>query len=595
LEDLDEGVRAKAVQILHIFQDVKGLHTLISMLESSLPSERAYAAGFLGELKELSARDKLQQLAQDDLNQRVRGEAQKALKTLEEEVEVLHEEFEALIGLLTQHQLSGAKKDDLRLWDYLEGLDENALEGMIRTTGLSHDVVQQFMGIVHELGMQGIAVPFLLATIIDEDGEVNQEKIADFNQMKAEVSKIVTQLQSSDPEAVTSIFEDLTTIRQNAINAMLIPALEGKNPEVMATSAKTLHGLEYKIGTDTLSEMVADADSTKRREAVKALATVFDQFAADGLKQLEDDPDPEIQELAQRGLTHVNAKLERNNLREIQVEIKDVDLTEFPTVRLYVSVSDPYSQPLIDLEVNDFTILEGKERPLKVELTSRYSRRAIAVVMVMDYSSSMTHAAIRDVEKAARRFTDKLMPKDQAVIIKCAEKVQVIQPLTGDKERIVRAIEAPYTLSTQGTALYDAIYQAIGELDGILGSTKIVIINTDGEDTSSQKKRYDITNLAAIHKDTAVYTIGLGDQADAGMLKQISNLTDGCYYAAREPSELEHIYEAIFKGIRFEYVLTYQSKSKASQIDASSRNVEVYVDYGRCQERNIVMLSPQES
>ena len=91
-------------------------------------------------------------------------------------------------------------------------------------------------------------------------------------------------------------------------------------------------------------------------------------------------------------------------------------------------------------------------------------------------------------------------------------------------------------------------------------------------------------------KDTAVYTIGLGDEVDTDVLEKVSKLTDGRYCAVADPSELQATYEGIFNDIRFEYEISYQSKF--SQLDERNDKATLYVSYGRKRQSETIDLAP---
>ena len=201
LGDRDGRVRAKAAQVLYIHKDVKGLRMLISMLDCPTPIERAYAVHLLGELQEISVRDKLQEMAQDEQDKSLRAEALKALEILDGEIDVLTQQFDELDGTLTRYLISEDKESQLLLWDRLEDLDRAAIAGMLRSIGLAPETTQQLMNVVNQVGGHGMTLPLLLATIVDEDGKVNNRKAVDLNRMKAEATKIVQQLQSGKPDA----------------------------------------------------------------------------------------------------------------------------------------------------------------------------------------------------------------------------------------------------------------------------------------------------------------------------------------------------------------------------------------------------------
>jgi len=589
LGDFDARVRAKAAQILYIYKDVKGLEMLTSMLNSTDALERAYAANLLGKLKEVSVKDKLKALVKDDKNQTVRLEALKAVKTLDEQANLLRKQFRKLEGILTHALFSEDDQTDLSLADCLQKLDQDTLNDMIKSTGLNPIAAQQFMDVANEIGMPGLILPMLLGTIVDEDGKVNGQKTGDLEKLTATINQTIEQLQSDIPDVVSQSFDELTGVQRDTIKMMLVPALNGEKPRVTATAARVLHSLKYTHGSNKLTEMACDPDPQMRLHAAEALSAIADEFSAQHLKQLANDEDAEVQGAAQKGLDAIQPKLERNNVEEVNLNVTDYDMTDFPTVKLYIRLADKNNHSLKDVELNDFIVLEGSDNPVKARIRSHVSQKEIAAVMVMDYSASMTESAISDVERATERFIDNLAPTDSAVILKFAEEVDVIEKLTSDKQDLGRAIRSEYRLSTQGTALYDSIIQATDQLNPAEEGIKVVVVNTDGADTASERSSYHATQHAT-EKQTAVYTIGLGDEVDTKVLQEIAKSTDGLYYAAADSGELLDIYEMIFKDIRFEYEITYESEFP--YIDASNRNVEVYANYGKHKIKAMIELPP---
>ena len=405
LSDSDVRVRVKAAQLLYHQGDIEGLRALIVMLDQPTSLERAYAARILGELKEISVRDNLKALVQGDADSTVRSEALKALKALDEQVEFLIQQFKQLEGILTRYRLSGDEQTKRFLWDYLEALDRHPVTGMIQSTDLAPETFRQFMAVVNEVGMH-VAIPFLFATIIDEDRRIGNEKTADLYRMRAETTQIVRELQSGEPETIARTFDKLTRIQQDMVKVMLVAALNVENPTTTVAAAKTLHELAYALGIDKLSVLINGSDYAKRVEAVKALSIISDEFAARQLLQLEDEPDGEIRDLVHTGLAAIHSKLERYDVGEVQLMIKEVDPTESPMVKLHALITDAENRRLGDVELNDLVVLEGNDKPLKARHISSRSHTPVAVAMIMDYSGSMTKAAIRDVEMATKHFRD---------------------------------------------------------------------------------------------------------------------------------------------------------------------------------------------
>lgn len=95
-----------------------------------------------------------------------------------------------------------------------------------------------------------------------------------------------------------------------------------------------------------------------------------------------------------------------------------------------------------------------------------------------------------------------------------------------------------------GTAIHAGISTAQAELQGPRQDpdhSKAMILLTDGQSNASQALA---AANAAKQAGTVIFTIGLGADADANLLRQIATTPDHYYYAPT-PADLEDIYLAI--------------------------------------------------
>ena len=375
----------------------------------------------------------------------MRAEAQKVLKGVDEELAELNGQLDQLEGILTQHRFSEEDIGEKDLWGQLEGLDQEVTESMLQTTGLPAEVIAQFGAIIDEFGLNGSTLPLLLASVVGEDGRVNPEEITDLPAVKRKLTDVVQRLQDAEAGAGSDVLDELNDMQRKTIRAMIGPALAKGDTKAMAVAGKIMHELKYEIGSSKLREMAADGDVKTRKQAAEVPSTIHDEFAEKQMERLAEDSDPEIQGLAKEGLSNIRSKLERNNVPEVRVKIQRFDTTQFPTVKLYASVRNQNNQMLTDLESDDFTALEGEERPLKMTIASSQNLQPIAVAMGLDYSASMAEEDIHDVAAATTKFIDKLQPADNVAIIKFGEEVEVTQELTQDKSRLTASIQGEFT------------------------------------------------------------------------------------------------------------------------------------------------------
>lgn len=296
----------------------------------------------------------------------------------------------------------------------------------------------------------------------------------------------------------------------------------------------------------------------------------FGQFNADLLIPSNDPNSPE----RRLGLEGSYAELIGLN-----VIINQVDACPRDIATAYLSVLDNAGFPLSGLSLQNFTLKENGITPIIGEVDfvdSVTANQPLSVSLLMDYSNSIlkTEGAVNNMERAAKLFVEDMNLGDEAEIIKYARSVEVItEEFTGDKDLLIEAIEYDPKFSG-GTAIYDAIDIAVGNLKLRSNERKAIIIITDGRENSSLASLQEIIGQAQTN-GIPVFTIGLGN-VDTLELQNIADETGGAYYESPSSDNLLGIYkqlsELLFKN---QYILTYTSVVAPT----SSGSLEVTVNY----------------
>jgi Ca-activated chloride channel family protein len=199
----------------------------------------------------------------------------------------------------------------------------------------------------------------------------------------------------------------------------------------------------------------------------------------------------------------------------------------------------------------------------------------VSIVLALDASGSMTRSA-QAVQDAASTFIRSSRPDDPMGVILFADKAEVVSDLTTNRDAAGKAVQA-YTASG-GTALYDALADALDLLKPVNGRRVIVVV-TDGRDENAQStgpgsiRSWDAVMAQATAVDATVYAIGLGSRVDRARLEQLAALTGGEAYFTSDVEELEHHYRRIGEELRRRYVLAYTSTHPAR--DGGWRKVEI--------------------
>lgn len=260
--------------------------------------------------------------------------------------------------------------------------------------------------------------------------------------------------------------------------------------------------------------------------------------------------------------------------RQLQVVVNQIDASEFPHIKLFVSVQDASGKMVRNLPSQDFAFSEDEvsQSPLNVQT----QLPAIATVLVQDVSGSMKEA-IEDTKKAASSFVELSRQEDELQLITFSDRVTVAQAFTTDKTTLKKAVDG---IKARGnTALYDAAYQAVRSFGEKTGR-KVVILLTDGKDDDGtnkplSKKTVDDVIAAAKETNIPIFTIGLGKEIDEAVLQKMASESGGRSFVSPTSSDLAALYEEISAQLTGQYLLSYTTD--LSERDGSWHRVIVKV------------------
>ena len=241
-----------------------------------------------------------------------------------------------------------------------------------------------------------------------------------------------------------------------------------------------------------------------------------------------------------------------------------------PTIELTIRDLD---RQYIDVTAGDLAVFEdGVEQTIE---GFEESLTPLSMMLVLDSSGSMR----RDQEavmEAARAFARQLPGKDRVGVITFADRPVLTQDLSVVREFILAAIGRYQAAG--GTALYDAIADALARLRKAEGRKAIVVL-TDGRDEDnpgtgpgSVRSLDDV--LGALEEvDATVYAIGLGPDVDRGTLERIAEVSSGEAYFPADVTVLGADYRRILENLRRRYVISYTSTNRT--YDGAWRQVEI--------------------
>jgi VWFA-related protein len=180
----------------------------------------------------------------------------------------------------------------------------------------------------------------------------------------------------------------------------------------------------------------------------------------------------------------------------------------------------------------------------------------ISIVLALDASGSMKSAA-EAVQDAAKSFVRALRPGDQLALMIFADEAVMVHDLTGNRQWTLDGIDQ--YKAHGGTALNDALYDALTRLKRVDGRRAIVVL-TDGRDENgpgtAPGSRHTIGDvLDQIDQlDATVYGIGLGPKVDSGVLDRIAAASGGESFFPQGVDELTDQYRRVVAHLRQRYI-----------------------------------------
>jgi tight adherence protein B len=237
------------------------------------------------------------------------------------------------------------------------------------------------------------------------------------------------------------------------------------------------------------------------------------------------------------------------------ISIRDVDVSEFPTVRLIVSTREAVELSDREVEVveNGLAVDVGE-----VHLLGEGDR--VDAVLAIDVSNSMRGRPLSTALAAARTFVAGVPASMPLGVVTFSDEPAVLSPLTEDRASVEVAVTSIGESTSAGTALFDAVATAVGMFDTESNVQHNLILVTDGRNTTGDADlagAVEAAEAAGMH----VFTIGLaGPTTDEATLRALARSTGGTY-AAISPEELGAVYAGLAREFSSQYVVRYRSKS----------------------------------
>jgi Carboxypeptidase regulatory-like domain/von Willebrand factor type A domain len=228
---------------------------------------------------------------------------------------------------------------------------------------------------------------------------------------------------------------------------------------------------------------------------------------------------------------------------------------------LDVVVLGAQSSPIAGLTAGDFTI--GDFASLVFSRTAVSSvggsnRGAYSAVLLMDQSGSIQSTDPTDSRlQAGKIFFNALVPPDNAILAAFSSSGNLpFSPVTTwgkfgtPGSTLIQAVDGLSGLEGGGTPLYRATASMISSVSASGGNAnKAVIVFTDGEDTDGGVTLDQVVSLAN-SRGVSLFTVGLSNSVDTGVLGRLAHRTGGAMMWASDARQLVSLYGSLGNILR---------------------------------------------
>lgn len=178
-------------------------------------------------------------------------------------------------------------------------------------------------------------------------------------------------------------------------------------------------------------------------------------------------------------------------------------------VNVTATVTDSSGRFVSGLGLSDFAVYEDDRL---VDVTHFSAERVpVSLGIVLDTSGSMAGDKIANARAAIERFLDQLLnPDDEVFLIGFSDDVAFRQDWTRNREAVTASLRRIRVEG--GTAMYDAMLEAVPLAQTGRNRKKALVLISDGNDTNSRAVAEDVRRVLR-ESEVLVYAVGIdGDE-----------------------------------------------------------------------------------
>lgn len=266
------------------------------------------------------------------------------------------------------------------------------------------------------------------------------------------------------------------------------------------------------------------------------------------------------------------------------ISISEIDYnTAFPKITVNVTVKSADGMPMYGLTEDNLILYENDYRVnyVKVQNTSTVNNEVIYFVFSIDSSKSISEEFLDTIKKSITEIIAVSGKNEKIAVIRFNDEVILLNNFTNIKQQLLQNLKS---IKRHGkkTMLYNSIFDSIDLLKDTSGSSKSVIIFTDGKDEGSTVTAEDIVNHAK-ENNVPLYFMCLKDSKNRLKLARISKLTGGKLIYGNDATSLPSMYSGILQDLRSRYTISYNSQLKKN---GKRHKIEVRLKYGSIRDRD---------
>lgn len=249
-------------------------------------------------------------------------------------------------------------------------------------------------------------------------------------------------------------------------------------------------------------------------------------------------------------------------LRDHRLYRSGVDLTT-----ITATVTDRDGRLIPDLPREAFEVFEDGEPQTVTQFV--HDRVPVGLGVLLDISDSMFGRRIQDARTAVDRFLFQLLdPADEFFLMAFNHRPRALTGWTQAHDDVRRALDG--LRPSGGTAIYDAIFDALPILDRRTQQRAALLVISDGADTASGATLREVRS-ALLRSEAFVYAIAIDSpdpqainaRVNAQALREITAETGGRTEVVQSSGELLEACQRIADELNSQYVLGYTSTHAA--------------------------------